>query len=427
LCLVLLCYNISNNLEGIQLGQKEENNYGSLLVEFNKLRNENELKKQLGVHDYSLINALLNKNREVELHSNFIHSMINPNSNHYCDGIFLEFFLKSINEDKFLNLSNSKVHKEKGKIDLLIEDGERVIIIENKLRAVDQPQQISRYIDYSIKNYLNNDNTFLEHKVHVIYLSEYKPTPSKDSTIGFKGLHSDSKELIWENNIVIFNDNNTLSLPKDTRLSYKRVKHSKHLLKWIESSKEWLKTYKPNLASRSLEYAFDEYALILRRLDTKKGWKNLMSLDEYTLSLQEKEEKDMYAFMCEASEKLNNYLSQKLFEEIEFLFPETEREIVTIHEEFDLFSQEKCRNWFLQKGNSDKYRDIGFKVKNKESVFIFAFGINNIAFGEVKNESEFNWKNFIKLNRQNLQKNQKDKNLFTLIEDLNKYKLKHGI
>ena len=408
------------------MGQKEENNYRSLLVEFNKLRNENELKKQLGVHDYSLINALLNKNREVELHSNFIYSMINPNSNHYCDGIFLELFLKSINEDKFVNLSSARVHKEKGKIDLLIEDGERVIIIENKLRAVDQPQQISRYIDYAIKNYLNNDNTFLENKVHVIYLSEYKSTPSKDSTVGFKDIYSDSKELIWENSIVTFNDNSILNLPKATRLSYKRVKHSKHLLKWVESSKEWLRIYKPNLVSRSLEYAFDEYALILRRLDTKKGWKNLMNLDEYTLKLQEKEEKEMYAFMCEANDKLNNYLAQKLFEEIEKIFPEKDRKYVIIEKrKFKLINKDSCKNWFYKKGNTDKYRDVGFKVEAGESIFIFAFGIDNIVYAKVDDETSFNWKNSIKLNRQNLQKNQKNKNLFTLIEDLNKYKFKN--
>jgi len=39
-----------------------KDDYKRLLDEFNKLHNENEQKKNLGVHDYSLINALLKKN-----------------------------------------------------------------------------------------------------------------------------------------------------------------------------------------------------------------------------------------------------------------------------------------------------------------------------------------------------------------------------
>lgn len=386
--------------------------YKKLLNKFNTLHESNEKKKALGIHDYSLINALLNKNREVELHSNFIYSMINPNSTHYCGTIFLKFFLESINETGFINLDNARVHKEKGKIDLLIEDGKKVIIIENKLRAVDQKYQISRYIQYSIENYLDNDKECLEDKIHIVYLSEYKaiPTKNKESTIGFQPLNKDSKQLIWDKQ----SENTILKLPNDTKLKFNRVKHSKHLLKWIDLSKDWLQKYKPHSISRSLDYAFDEYGLILKRLDTKKRWRNLMSLDEYTLGLSETEQEDMYAFMCEANVKLNNFLASKLFQEINTLFPIEDRQNF---KEFKEFNRNSCKKWFQKNGD---YKDVGFIVEKNKRKYIFAFGLNNIVYGEYKNY-DFVWKSNIKSNRKNLQTNSK-KNLFDVINDLKEFR-----
>ena len=114
------------------MSELPKNDYSTLLDIFNKLQENNIEKKKQGIHDYCLINALLKKNDEVNLHSNFIYSMINPKGSHYCENIFLKLFLESINEDGFINLNNAKVYKEKGKVDLLIEDGEKVIIIETQ-------------------------------------------------------------------------------------------------------------------------------------------------------------------------------------------------------------------------------------------------------------------------------------------------------
>ncbi len=392
----------------------ENENYKNLLNKYNILYNENEKKKKLGVHDYSLMNALLKKTDEVNLHSNFIYSMINPKGSHYCGTIFLELFLEAINEANFVNLSNARVHKEKGKIDLLIEDGEKVIIIENKLRAVDQQHQISRYIQYVYDKYMDK-NTSVDNKVRIVYLSEYKKIPSKDknSTIGFNKISNQSIELIWqeENDIELCNDTK-LSLPKNTRLKFNSVQHSKHLLDWVFLSKNWLSQYKPNNISRGLDYAFDEYKLILKRLDTKKQWRNIMSLDEYTLVIKdEKEQEKMYAFMCEANEKLNDYLCEKLYEDIVQLFPKRET-LVFPNKIFDEFTKPSCRKWFKQSGQSKNYRDIGFVFNEK---YFFALGKDNISYGLY----DKGWN--IKTNRKNIQCN-RGNNLFTVINDLKKLK-----
>ncbi len=405
--------------------------YKSLLSTFNELQKNNDEKKKQGIHDYSLINALLKKNDEVNLHSNFIYSMINPKSSHYCGNIFLELFLEAINEANFINLSNARVHKEKGKIDLLIEDGDRVIIIENKLRAPDQPYQFSRYIQYAIDTYLQEDYISLDKKIRVIYLSEYKATPSKksESIIGFT--LKDGK-LKWNNNPIYKEANKkdktieklNLDLHTGTQLKFNRVQHSKHLLSWVFLAKDWLSQNKANNVSRGLDYAFDEYKLILNRLNTKEQWRNVMSLDSYTLAIEdENEQEKMYAFMCEANDKFNNYLAEKLYREIDELFSENERRKLILQikpnepkiVEFDEFTITNCRNWFKQNKYSENYRDIGFVFKED---YYFGLGKDNISYGLCSD----GWKSDIN-NRENLKSNKdKEKNLFTLIRDLKSYR-----
>ncbi len=388
--------------------------YENLLDQYNVLYNENVQKKKSGMHDYSLMNALLKKTDEVNLHSNFIYSMINPKGSHYCGTIFLELFLEAINEANFVNLSNARVHKEKGKIDLLIEDGEKVIIIENKLRAVDQQHQISRYIQYVYDKYMDK-NTSVDNKVRIVYLSEYKIFPKdNDSTIGFNKLSHDSKELIWTDNNIELCNSTKLSLPSGTRLKFNRVKHSKHLLNWIFLAKDWLSQHKPNNISLGLDYAFDEYRLILKRLDTKKQWRNLMSLDQYTLNMKdEKEQEQMYTFMCEANEKHNNFIVEKLDETLNRLFLVEDRSKFS---RFKMLTKEKMSNWLMKKGTKDKYRDVGFVIKVGTDIFIFALGVDNIAYGKI-NDSDINGWWDIKTNRNNIQLN-KGKNLFAVIRDL---------
>lgn len=358
--------------------------YNNLLGLFDKFQNNNKQKKDFGLHDYSLINALLKKNDEVNLHSNFIYSMINPNSSHYCGNNFLKLFLESIGEIGFINLDNARVHKEKGKIDLLIEDGNNLIIIENKLRAVDQRHQISRYIKYVYEKYIEN-SCHINDRIKVIYLSQYKEMPSSDSEsiIGFE-CSDKSKNLIWKGEEVELCDGAKLNLPTGTELKFIRVKHSKELSQWVDKSIEWLSEYKPN--GQGLIYAFNEYELILKRLDTTKRWRKIMSLDEYVLELQEDEQRKMSNFMEEAYKKLNDYKSKKIFEFFE-KYPQKRCKIDG--KEFKEFTPNNCQNWFKKIGGKDKYRDVGIEIVIGNEKYIFALGVNNIAFGKSTNKFIF--------------------------------------
>ena len=84
-------------------------------------------------------------------HSKIIAGFLNPHGSHGQGCLFLQLFLKTISDETGLDFSQIKVHTEysigeNGRIDILIEDGSNHgIIIENKIYAVDQPEQLIRY------------------------------------------------------------------------------------------------------------------------------------------------------------------------------------------------------------------------------------------------------------------------------------------
>lgn len=90
--------------------------------------------------------------------------------------------------------SSSQIFREKHRIDILIKDGKRAIIIENKLGAGDQPQQLASYYER-----LSKDGYIVD----VIYLTPYGHSPSDDS----KGDIKDVKILSYEMHILPWLEN----------------------------------------------------------------------------------------------------------------------------------------------------------------------------------------------------------------------------
>lgn len=125
---------------------------GRCLDKYRSLKADNKRRKQEGMHDYSLIASMLKPSNEVTLHSRFLCSMLDPKGVHYQGGTFLELFLNELPERIWgqngvrIDPERARVLREKNSIDILIHDGERALIIENKINAPDQSHQISRYI-----------------------------------------------------------------------------------------------------------------------------------------------------------------------------------------------------------------------------------------------------------------------------------------
>ncbi len=137
--------------------------------------------------DYNIFNVLKLQRDEVRLHSRFIGDLLNPKGKHGRGDVFLKLFLEQLQpniEDNIANsfiVKNAKVYIEKsigsisndntegGQIDLIIEDIQHNrIIIENKIYAPDQLNQMLRYHNYD-KNAL------------LLYLTLYDKEASNES------------------------------------------------------------------------------------------------------------------------------------------------------------------------------------------------------------------------------------------------------
>jgi hypothetical protein len=273
---------------------------------YQDLKAENKKLIEQGVHDYSLMNALLKANDEVRLHSRFIFSMINPDGLHYCGNKFLKVFLGLLPDGlkSFINHENARVFKEQGNIDLLIHDNHNFLIVENKLSAVDQKYQITRYIQYIQKKFFEN-RTNISSNIAVIYLSKSKKAPSQESE-SFIGFRLESETLHWERfpdrPANDFRQLSTFDLPLGAKIPFVHFSYFPKLQNWVSLCAELA-------PAGGRKNAFEEYQKILDRLDTSKPWRKILNLDKYARNLPEDKQKIIYELMVESRKRLIDFVS----------------------------------------------------------------------------------------------------------------------
>ena len=135
--------------------------------------------RAMGKHDYNIFTLFYKFSDEVNLHSNFIASLLDPNGDHYKGDLFLKLFLETCGIDDFsIDTSRATVFKEFKHIDIYISDGKKHIILENKVYAKDQPTQIARYIKAIKKEGAEDED------IYVLYLHPDGELPKGDSLGG---------------------------------------------------------------------------------------------------------------------------------------------------------------------------------------------------------------------------------------------------
>lgn len=180
------------------------------LRKINDIKTQNVQKKIRGFSDYNIFLTLRKDSDEVNLHSRFIHSLLDPSSNHNQGTIFLDLFMQSCYLDEFkIDINNTKVTREDHNIDILISDevNSKYIIIENKIYAEDQSTQIQRYINDIYKQDKKAD-------IYVLYLTLYGKKPS-DASLGKFKL-----------------DGNYLKNSKQ-QVKFKSISYKNDILKWL--------------------------------------------------------------------------------------------------------------------------------------------------------------------------------------------------
>ena len=136
---------------------------------------------------FNVFSALNMCSDEVRLHSRLLATLLNPKANHGLENEFLKSFLIDLGlpEDYITYCKEQIVERPigevteatGGRIDIILEDRGHAVIIENKIYAGDQPNQLLRYHNYGVK-------TFGENNFKLVYLTLNGSEPSSDSLGG---------------------------------------------------------------------------------------------------------------------------------------------------------------------------------------------------------------------------------------------------
>ena len=143
-----------------------------------------EHKKREDGEFFNVFNTIGLRAEEVRLHSAFIAELLNPKGSHGLSNLFLQAFLEEtgLPNDYIVYQQCSKnivervigpvTDTEGGRIDIIIDDGNHAIIIENKIYAGDQKNQMLRYNNYGRKKFPNG------YKLVYLTLDGHKPDDS---------------------------------------------------------------------------------------------------------------------------------------------------------------------------------------------------------------------------------------------------------
>lgn len=136
---------------------------------------------------FNVFNVLGVSTDEVRTHSAFIAELLNPQGSHGCGDEFLKAFIKAIpglngfdietiRAKTQVELSIGQIDKdytEGGRLDIIAYTDTHAIIIENKIYAGDQYNQLLRYHKYAESGYKN--------KTWILYLTLNGGSPSDES------------------------------------------------------------------------------------------------------------------------------------------------------------------------------------------------------------------------------------------------------
>lgn len=120
---------------------------------------------------FNIFQILRSGHEEVGLHSRFLYELLNPKGSHGMGNVFLRIFAEICSLPP-LSYNTINVFREHANIDILITDNNHAIIIENKIYAGDQHEQLKRYHEYT-KN--------LYYKPTLFYLTLDGHKPSEQS------------------------------------------------------------------------------------------------------------------------------------------------------------------------------------------------------------------------------------------------------
>jgi len=316
------------------------------------------LEKQKRGEYYNIFNDLHMMSDEVHLHSSFLATLLDPYGSHGQGDTFLNAFLDmlSIVEKKprvILDSDVVSVEVEKsigvlneesgGRIDLYITDGKYQVIIENKIYASDQNNQMKRYWNYGMSNISGSP-------FKLIYLTLDGHQPSKVS----RGNLNDQDFIC---------------------LSYKT-----NVLSWLEKCIEIVSEVPP------VRETIMQYIRTIKILTNNDMEQDIILEREMLQILGKKENIDAVFDIFESKDNLINYIINEVF------LPE----LRTLAERKGFKMQDGQKNWMCEDwagisfiNDQWKYFKLSFEFENRP--------IGNMIFGFQTHSNEEEIKSWAEL------------------------------
>lgn len=201
---------------------------------------------------FNVFNVLKLSTNETRTHSAFIAELLNPKGSHGQGDYFLKKFigytgienLKIDTQNVYVQVERpigeiDETYNKGGRIDIIVEDGNKGIIIENKIYATDQYRQLVRYYNYAESHYGNSNN------YRLLYLSLYKEEASPAST------ESENLKLMVNKH-------------------YYSITYSNHIIRWLTDCVQGM------MSHTIVIDIINQYIVLLKQLTNKMEENNLV-------------------------------------------------------------------------------------------------------------------------------------------------------
>ncbi len=147
------------------MNKKYEQLFAEITSLYKQAEDRRAQKEKQGEY-FNVFNTIGLRTEEVRLHSALIAELLNPNGMHGLSNLFLQIFLERLGLPRdYVKEAKGKITErcigpktktEGGRIDIIVEDGNHAVIIENKIYAEDQENQLLRYYNYGKKQFGDN-------------------------------------------------------------------------------------------------------------------------------------------------------------------------------------------------------------------------------------------------------------------------------
>jgi len=294
---------------------------------------------------FNIFSILKVESKEVKLHSMFISELLDPNGTHDKGTMFLDLFMHDLRlfvpELQFVISSKvnvtvekhigTKTENEGGRLDILLTDESgNIVVIENKIYAGDQENQLLRY------------HNFRSRQKCLLYLTLHGKAP-----VDFNGLIKDR--------------------------DFYCISYSSFIVSWIE------KCYSAAISQAKLRETLVQYLSIIKRL-SGESTANMDEKKEIYRNIGNTEQSATAALaLVEVWKDVKWFTEEDFWKELSFEFKNVDRYPVK-----ETFNEERLNNAIHEKRRRNPFYglelDLG-KISDYNVIFSIRRGFGHLCYG----------------------------------------------